>query len=60
MRRNGFDVARTPILRPLETIECRDAVLNTDGTEAEWPAGGIYRGQSAISGWEIDALRLGR
>ena len=37
MRRNGFDVARTPILRPLETIECRDAVLNADGTEATWP-----------------------
>ena len=50
MRRNGFDVARTPILRPLETIECRDAVLNVDGTEADMAGGGIYRGQSAISG----------
>jgi type II restriction/modification system DNA methylase subunit YeeA len=38
MRRNGFDAARNPILRPLETIECRDAVLNEDGTRAEWPA----------------------
>ena len=28
MRRNGFDAARNPILRPLETIECRDAVLD--------------------------------
>lgn len=37
MRRNGFDVARQPILRPLETIECRDALLNADGTEAAWP-----------------------
>src|SRR6266511_2630325 len=37
MRRNGFDLARKPILRPLDTIECRDAVLNSDGTEAEWP-----------------------
>jgi type II restriction/modification system DNA methylase subunit YeeA len=37
MRRNGFDVARKPILRPLDTIECRDAVVNPDGTEAEWP-----------------------
>jgi type II restriction/modification system DNA methylase subunit YeeA len=24
MRRNGFDVERKPILRPLDTIECRD------------------------------------
>jgi type II restriction/modification system DNA methylase subunit YeeA len=37
MRRNGFDVERKPILRPLDTIECRDAVMNQDGTEAEWP-----------------------
>jgi hypothetical protein len=28
MRRNGFDAARNPILRPLDTIECRDAVLD--------------------------------
>ncbi len=28
MRRNGFDAAKNPILRPLETIECRDAVLD--------------------------------
>jgi len=37
MRRNGFDVERKPILRPLDTIECRDAVLNADDTEAIWP-----------------------
>ena len=37
MRRNGFDLARKPILRPLDTIECRDAVLNADSAEAEWP-----------------------
>ena len=27
MRRNGFPAASNPILRPLDTIECRDAVL---------------------------------
>jgi type II restriction/modification system DNA methylase subunit YeeA len=37
MRRNGFEAAKNPILRPLGTIECRDAVLNPDGTRAEWP-----------------------
>lgn len=31
MRRNGFDAAKNPILRNLDTIECRDAVLFTDG-----------------------------
>ncbi len=28
MRRNGFDVSRQPILRALDTIECRDALLD--------------------------------
>lgn len=37
MRRNGFEAARNPILRPLDTIECRDAVLAPDGSRADWP-----------------------
>jgi len=37
MRRNGFEAAKKPILRPLGTIECRDAVLNPDGTRTDWP-----------------------
>ena len=37
MRRNGFSIPRQPVLRPLSNIECRDAVLATDGTEATWP-----------------------
>ena len=37
MRRNGFDAARNPILRPLDTVECRDAVLAPDGSRADWP-----------------------
>ena len=32
MRRNGFEAARNPILRTLDTIENRDAVLTPDGT----------------------------
>jgi type II restriction/modification system DNA methylase subunit YeeA len=34
MRRNGFDAAKNPILRPLETIECRDAVLDSPSPPA--------------------------
>lgn len=37
MRRNGFEAARDPILRSLSTIQNRDAVLNPDGTRADWP-----------------------
>ena len=37
MKRNGFDVSRNPILKPLDNIECRDAIINDDGSEASWP-----------------------
>ncbi|UVO54644.1 class I SAM-dependent DNA methyltransferase [Sphingomonas sp. SUN039] len=50
MRRNGFDVAKNPILRPLETIECRDAVLNADGTRAEWPSADVVVGNPPFLG----------
>jgi type II restriction/modification system DNA methylase subunit YeeA len=51
MRRNGFDAARNPILRPLDTIECRDAVLAYDPPP---PGGG---GADAPEG--EDSLRSG-
>ncbi|GAM04987.1 DNA methyltransferase yeeA [Novosphingobium sp. MBES04] len=50
MRRNGFDAAKNPILRPLETIECRDAVLNADGTRAEWPTANAVVGNPPFLG----------
>ena len=37
MLRHGVQPSKNPILQPLKTIECRDAVLNDDGTEATWP-----------------------
>jgi methylase of polypeptide subunit release factors len=36
-RRNGFPPPSDPVLRNLDTIECRDAVLAPDGSVAEWP-----------------------
>jgi len=35
--RNGLPAPDNPILRPLDTIECRDAVLTGDGRPAPWP-----------------------
>lgn len=37
MIQNGYGVRRDPILRTLDQIECRDAVLNADGSPASWP-----------------------
>ncbi len=50
MRRNGFKVAGEPVLKPLDTIECRDAVLKADGTEAEWPAVDVIIGNPPFLG----------
>ncbi|MGH6916385.1 MAG: DNA methyltransferase, partial [Geminicoccaceae bacterium] len=50
MQRNGFGIARNPILRPLDTIECRDAVLNSDGTETDWPAADVIIGNPPFLG----------
>ena len=55
MRRNGFDEARDPILKPLDTIECRDAILTPEGEEPEWPEGRCGDRQSAVSGEQEDA-----
>lgn len=37
MIQNGYGARTQPILQPLNQIECRDALLNPDGTEAPWP-----------------------
>lgn len=50
MRRNGFNAAKNPILRPLDTIECRDAVLNEDGTRAQWPEADVVVGNPPFLG----------
>jgi type II restriction/modification system DNA methylase subunit YeeA len=50
MRRNGFEAARNPILRTLNTIENRDAILNADGTRAEWPKADVVVGNPPFLG----------
>jgi len=49
MLRHGYSLSRQPILRPLETIECRDALL--DGAEeAVWPAADAIVGNPPFLG----------
>ncbi|WP_341863593.1 class I SAM-dependent DNA methyltransferase [Gymnodinialimonas sp. 57CJ19] len=50
MRRNGFEAGKNPILRKLETIENRDAVLNVDGTRADWPKADVVIGNPPFLG----------
>ena len=50
MRRNGFSEARDPILKPLDTIECRDAILTPDETEPDWPEADVVIGNPPFLG----------
>jgi type II restriction/modification system DNA methylase subunit YeeA len=50
MIRNGYGVSLSPVLKRLEHIENRDALLNADGTEAEWPAADCIVGNPPFLG----------
>ena len=55
MRKNGFDAGRNPILRPLDNIECRDALIEKDEAsgewrEAEWPDADVIVGNPPFLG----------
>ncbi|MDE0100881.1 MAG: N-6 DNA methylase [Bryobacterales bacterium] len=53
MRRNGFRESRDPILKPLETIECRDAILGPDGGEPDWPNADVVIGNPPFLGGKL-------
>ncbi len=59
MRRNGFSEARAPILKPLDTIECRDAILKPDGMEPDWPATDVVIGNPPFLGYSPQRETLG-
>ena len=58
--RNGFGVHRSPILGSLNGIECRDALMNADGTEAEWPTADAIVGNPPFLGRKEADQRTGR
>ena len=53
MRRHGFREDRDPILKPLDTIECRDAVLTEKGQEPEWPEADVVIGNPPFLGGKL-------
>ena len=59
MRRNGFAGSRDPILKPLDTIECRDAVVSPEGEEPEWPAADVIVGNPPFLGGKLLIATLG-
>ncbi len=59
MRRNGFPGSREPILDPLETIECRDAILTPDQGEPDWPDSDVIIGNPPFLGGKLLISNLG-
>ena len=59
MRRHGFREDRDPILKPLGTIECRDAVLTADGQEPDWPEADVVIGNPPFLGDRVMRDGLG-
>ena len=60
MRKNGFDVNREPILKPLNNVQTRDAILDADGIEALWPEADAIIGNPPFLGDKKMYSQLGR
>lgn len=63
MLSNGFAYLRDPILRPLENIECRDAVLDLSDPysprEPKWPKASVIVGNPPFLGGKLMRTKLG-
>lgn len=67
--RNGFPAPSDPILKPLQTIECRDALAHVMGpptqagrlweTEASWPTANAIVGNPPFLGGKVMRSELG-
>ncbi|MDF1587210.1 class I SAM-dependent DNA methyltransferase [Marinimicrococcus flavescens] len=59
MQRHGFSVSKNPVLRPLDTIERRDALFGADGSEARWPQADAIVGNPPFLGGKLLREGLG-
>jgi len=55
----GYPPKLNPVLEPLEQIECRDALLNADGTQAAWPQATVVVGNPPFIGDKWMRAELG-
>ena len=55
----GLNESRDPILKPLETIECRDAILSPEGGEPAWPEADVVIGNPPFLGDRVMRSGLG-
>lgn len=58
-QRNGRPINKNPILSSLDGIQHRDALLNADGAEAEWPEADVIVGNPPFLGGSKKRGELG-
>jgi len=58
-RRNGMPTPSDPVLKPLQHIECRDALLDADGSVATWPEADAIVGNPPFIGDKAMLRELG-
>ena len=58
-RRHGYAAPSDPVLQPLDTIECRDAILTPDGERPNWPQANVIVGNPPILGTKKQLSVLG-
>ena len=59
MLNHGFALAKNPILRNLDNIHLRDAILNPDGSEPEWSEADVIVGNPPFLGGSKLLANLG-
>ncbi|WP_290884429.1 DNA methyltransferase [Arenimonas sp.] len=59
-RQNVWQHSINPILKPLDGIQNRDALLNKDGTESQWPKADVIVGNPPFLGTKKQWSELGR
>ncbi|MEI8570809.1 class I SAM-dependent DNA methyltransferase [Methylomonas sp. LW13] len=58
-QRNGRPINKNPILRSLDGIQHRDALLNPDGSETDWPDADVIVGNPPFLGDKVMRGELG-
>ena len=58
-RQNGWPHSLNPILKPLDGIEHRDALMNADGSETQWPQTNVIVGNPPFIGGNAMRGELG-
>lgn len=56
---HGYNLNDQPILKPLDTIACRDALLTPTGAEAVWPVADVIIGNPPFLGDKKQLAELG-